>query len=220
MSTPALRELSRKRKLIPFVKAITSATNDKVDPPQTMLVAYVDSRAVEVILDEVVGPANWSFQLLSAPLMKQGNDWIAHGRLTIQIDGQAAYREDIGTGTETAEQGSKGASSDCFKRCAARFGVGRALYYLPKEWVDGKKNAKGKIFPTPAGEKQAIEKWKEILGRPDPDHAANGTASGAPPASPASSGNGTPSTPPASSTTAESPRDAAAADRSWEESRG
>lgn len=167
--SPPLRELARKRHLVPFVKGVTSATKEG-DSPRAMVVAYIDARATAIILDRIVGPANWAFQLLSAPLVKQGNDWIAHGRLTIRLDdGREVYREDIGAGDGDVETGGKGASSDAFKRCAVMFGVGRALYYLPQEWVPAEVKGRGKPQPTPEGMKQAIQKWRGLLDRPDAD---------------------------------------------------
>lgn len=86
-------------------------------------VAYIDSRDVQRILDEVVGAENWQddYKLIDEKLFagigiyhKETNQWI--------------WKWD--TGTESNIEKEKGQSSDAFKRAGVKWGIGRFLYDL------------------------------------------------------------------------------------------
>jgi hypothetical protein len=83
-----------------------------------LMAKYIDARAVEERLDEVVGPPNWSFTWL--PVEKA-----VRGSLTV-LD---VTKEEAGypNSNDDAEP-FKSAVSDALKRCAVQFGVGRHLY--------------------------------------------------------------------------------------------
>lgn len=89
--------------------------------PGTMTFSYVDARAVEQRLDDVLSPESWDFQVQPLP----GN--VAHGRLIIYAGERAITREDFGY-AENDQEPLKAAASDALKRCAVQFGIGRHLY--------------------------------------------------------------------------------------------
>lgn len=95
------------------------------DKRRAMVVPYVDARTVLDRLDEVVGPEGWQdhYEVL---VEKEGN-YAVKCRLTLL----EVSKEDVGEGDSL-----KAAFSDALKRAAVKFGVGRYLYRLEKQWVD------------------------------------------------------------------------------------
>lgn len=95
------------------------------DKRRAMVVPYVDARTVLDRLDEVVGPEGWQdhYEVL---VQKEGN-YAVKCRLTLL----EVSKEDVGEGDSL-----KAAFSDALKRAAVKFGVGRYLYRLEKQWVD------------------------------------------------------------------------------------
>lgn len=93
---------------------------------KALALPYIDARSVMRRLDEVVGPANWSFDF---DLLSDDGKRV-RGRLTVcgvtKCDAGEAGPED---------EPLKAAVSDALKRCAVHFGVGRYLYYLPRTWL-------------------------------------------------------------------------------------
>jgi len=101
------------------------------------MVAYVDARDVQDLLDEVVGPENWAVEY------KVINDNMFAG-LSIKttqkvkniVDGKHEEYESTewvtkwDCGTESNVEKEKGEASDAFKRAAVQWGVGRFLYRL------------------------------------------------------------------------------------------
>jgi len=89
-----------------------------------MQLAYIDARDVANRLDEVVGIENWQdrYEEVSGRLMCY---------LSIRVEGEWITKAD-GAG-DTNIEGEKGGISDSLKRAAQKFGVGRYLYYLPKD---------------------------------------------------------------------------------------
>ena len=93
---------------------------------------YIDARDVMYRLDDVVGPLNWqdSYQevmgrIICTLSVRFGDEWIS------KADGAG----------DTKIEGDKGGISDAFKRAACRWGIGRYLYYFPKNgsipsWAD------------------------------------------------------------------------------------
>jgi len=108
------------------------------DKTKAMVVAYMDARAVQKRLDEVVGPFNWknvyslwqdNSQICGISIFNaERNEWVT------KFDG--AENSDI--------EPIKGGLSDSFKRAASAWGIGRYLYQLDKIWVDIE--PKGKSF--------------------------------------------------------------------------
>ena len=100
------------------------------DKARGMAVAYLDARAVQKRLDEVVGPFNWknvyslwhdNSQICGISIFNaERNEWVT------KFDG--AENSDI--------EPIKGGLSDSLKRAASAWGVGRYLYEFEGIWVE------------------------------------------------------------------------------------
>lgn len=90
---------------------------------KAMLVAYVQHTDVYARIEQI-DPA-WSFQVTSLQPIKDGVS--VRGNMTIK----GVTRENAGEGGD-----EKSAISDCIKRCAMLFGVGRYLYDSETVWVE------------------------------------------------------------------------------------
>lgn len=91
-----------------------------------MLLAYLDSRAVQQRLDDVLGPHNWQTRI-----KVDGAKNLAG--IGILISGEWVWKWD-GAG-DTAIEGSKGGISDSIKRACVLWGMARHLYDLPTTWA-------------------------------------------------------------------------------------
>jgi hypothetical protein len=94
--------------------------------------AYVDARAIQDRLDDVLGVAGWQDAYRVLP------DGSVVCRLRCLIGGHWITKTDVGGQSEQPDGGdrTKAAFSDALKRAAVKFGVGRYLYRLPSQWVD------------------------------------------------------------------------------------
>ena len=108
-------------------------------------VAYIDARAAQDLLDEVVGPGNWQVkfeehagQLFSKVGIKCNDTWV--------------WKSDCGT--ESNIEKEKGRASDAFKRACVAWGIGRFLYRLDIQTLPTK-DYKGRSYPY-APEKDKI----------------------------------------------------------------
>ena len=82
-----------------------------------ILLLYKDARCDMNILDETVGPTNWT----RSHEVKQ--QWVS--------------KQDVGTESNTEKE--KGQASDSFKRACFNWGLGRELYTAPFIWVPADK---------------------------------------------------------------------------------
>jgi hypothetical protein len=82
-------------------------------------VAYIDSRDVQDLLDEVCGAENWQCKFEE----HKGNLFCSIG---IKINDSWTWKSDCGT--ESNVEKEKGEASDAFKRAAVMWGIGRFLY--------------------------------------------------------------------------------------------
>ncbi len=95
---------------------------------KVQIVAYIDARAVQDRLDEVIGAGNWSFDW--TPLViDNGEVMVAKGVLTVY----GVSKADAGSASNFEQ--SLGAVSHCFKRAAVHWGIARYLYDLPQLWI-------------------------------------------------------------------------------------
>jgi hypothetical protein len=138
---------------------------------RAMAIAYIDARAVMDRLDDVVGPGEWSdsYRVLN----------LVAGRMvevecTLTVCGVSKADVGVGTPSFSADAGEnllKGAYSDALKRAAVKFGIGRYLYSLPKQWVDWDEG-KRQFVRTPQLPAWAIPKSVKKSGipptQPDP----------------------------------------------------
>lgn len=89
------------------------------------LLIYQDSRCAMKILDETVGPENWSCNY-----SRQGDSLFCSIGIYIKEHNAFIFKSDAGA--ESNFEAVKGESSDAFKRSAVRWGIGRSLYTCPK----------------------------------------------------------------------------------------
>ena len=94
-----------------------------------ILLLYKNSRIDMNLLDETVGPMNWtrSHQIIGDRLYCTVSVWDEKKGLWIS-------KQDVGTESNTEKE--KGQASDSFKRACTNFGIGRELYTSPFIWVN------------------------------------------------------------------------------------
>jgi len=102
--------------------------------PWVMALAYIDSRAVQERLDEVVGPFKWQDKYSFG---KQGEIVCSLG---IKVEDEWVWKSD-GAG-QTNFEAEKGGLSDAFKRSAVKWGIGRYLYNLTESFADVSRDKK------------------------------------------------------------------------------
>jgi hypothetical protein len=137
------------KKKIPYMWRVQSFI-----PSGGMCVAYIDSRDVQDLLDEAVGPNNWQddYKIID------GNLYCSLGIKVETSPGAFEWVHKTDCGTESATEKEKGQASDAFKRAAVKWGVGRFLYNLKIQLVKKtEKNGKsyaiddtGKVLYTPS----------------------------------------------------------------------
>lgn len=112
---------------------------------KAMITFYLDARAVQHRLNQVLGVDGWSFSF--SEISKDNG---VHGKLTVYFKSSnpdpkhredcilnEVTREDVGYASTTEKsEWYKDAVSDALKRCAVHFGVGHFLYALPYLWID------------------------------------------------------------------------------------
>lgn len=116
---------------------VVATSNDKT---KGLVAAYLESRDVMNRLDDVVGVENWWDQYFLA----------FHGdtsRTAIECKLTLRFRVSNSLATEVTKADvsdmypkieantAKTGYADSFKRAAVKFGIGRYLYYLDKQWV-------------------------------------------------------------------------------------
>jgi hypothetical protein len=121
----------------------------------TVMVAYVDARQCQDLLDDVCGQSGWQsrYEVINSNLfcgigIKNENEWI--------------WKYDCGI--ESSMEKEKGEASDAFKRACVQWGIGRFLYSLgtvkiPSANYKSKKNSSGQLVYYPSkikGDEQSI----------------------------------------------------------------
>lgn len=140
------------------VKWRLGATNR--EKTKGIALAYIDSRDVQKRLDEVLGISNWRDYL------ERVDGGFVSG-IEIRIDGEWIRRSDAAGDTKV--EPIKGGASDAFKRAAAKWGVGRYLYYMPNIWVEIKPVGKSYAIknkpavPSWAHPQENLESWEKML---------------------------------------------------------
>lgn len=132
---------------------IQHATQDK---SRGLAVPYLQSRAIQSRLDDVVGPYNWKSEYKPWHPVASSNKTTAS-----QLCGLAIYCEERGEwvqkwdGAENTDiEPVKGGISDSFKRAAVLWGIGRYLYGIGSLWVG--LEMKGKNPTIPKSEMQRL----------------------------------------------------------------
>jgi len=124
------------------------------DKKRALVVPYVDARTVLDRLDRVVGPEGWqdAYEVLADAERTVRDERGERRERLVEVKCRLTIRgvtkEDVGEGDSL-----KAAFSDALKRAAVKFGVGRYLYRLEKQWVDYDPE-KGRFTPPrlPEGE--------------------------------------------------------------------
>lgn len=112
-------DLSLLKKEIPCKWKVQGFTGQK---DKAMCVAYIDSRQVQDILDEIVGTENWQCEFYEVK-------GVTYCKIGIFINSQWIYKSDAGSFSSSIESTEeKGEASDAFKRAGVMWGIGRFLY--------------------------------------------------------------------------------------------
>jgi hypothetical protein len=129
--TNSTQDVAR-RLAAPFDAAAVRWKPMKVQGNRALAAAYIDSRAVQDRLDEVLGVDGWQDDYQCLP------DGSVVCRLRCRVGGEWLVKVDVGSPSEQPDGGDrlKAAFSDALKRAAVKYGVGRYLYRLPSQWVD------------------------------------------------------------------------------------
>jgi hypothetical protein len=119
---------------------------------KAIMVAYIDARDAQDLLDEVVGPENWQtdYSVINGNLFcRVGINEIG---VVARRQGEIASNErwiwKTDCGTESNQEKEKGESSDAFKRACVQWGIGRFLYRLGVVELPTKKHTNGKEYPA------------------------------------------------------------------------
>lgn len=106
-------------------------------------VAYIDSRQVQDIFDEVVGPENWQaeFRLIGEDLFCRIGIRVTHEDGVVEW----IWKEDVGVESNVDKR--KGNASDSLKRASVHHGVGRFLYCQDIQKLKTKKYTNNKWYP-------------------------------------------------------------------------
>lgn len=129
---------------------------------RALALAYVDARAIQDRLDDVLGVEGWQDEYELLP------DGSVVCRLRLKIGDEWVVKMDVGGPSEQPDGGDrmKAAFSDALKRAAVKFGLGRYLYRLPSQWVDYDPMKK-QFRTTPSLPAFAVPKRKAALSAPD-----------------------------------------------------
>lgn len=133
---------------------------------RALALAYVDARAIQDRLDEVLGVTGWQDEYECLP------DGSVVCRLKLRLGDEWITKVDVGGQSEQADEGDrrKAAFSDALKRAAVKFGIGRYLYRLPQQWCDYDPQ-KRQFASTPTLPPHALPR-KQTAGRVAPPAAA------------------------------------------------
>lgn len=104
-----------------------------------LALAYVQARAIQNRLDEVVGVENWRISYKEIT-----NGFLA--KLEIRINNEWIAKEDGANNTEY--EAIKGGISSALKRVASVWGIGRYLYGVENKWYPIEKKGKSYSFVT------------------------------------------------------------------------
>ena len=95
-----------------------------------VLLLYKDARSDMRVLDEVVGPLNWT---------RRHTRDNANCIVSIYDDAKKQWIDKEDTGSESNTEAQKGLASDSFKRACFNWGIGRELYTAPFTYVQASK---------------------------------------------------------------------------------
>ncbi len=153
LAAPLLDATIQKRLKAPFPSSWVGwkAQSTNRDKTRALAVAYIDARAVMARLDAVVGPGHWSdaYRVIrdDTYIVRDGDGKerrVREVEVECRLTVLGVTKVDVGSGED-----AKAAYSDAFKRAAVKFGIGRYLYSLPKQWVDYDARTRQIVTPPP-----------------------------------------------------------------------
>jgi hypothetical protein len=116
----------------PFEASAVRFKPGKISGNRAMALVYVDARAIQDRLDQVLGVLGWQDEYECLP------DGSVVCRLRMRLGEEWITKMDVGAPSEQPDEGDrrKAAFSDALKRAAVKFGIGRYLYRVGALWVD------------------------------------------------------------------------------------
>ena len=128
----------------PFTTADVKWKPQAVKGNRALAIAYLDARAIQDRLDDVLGVEGWQDDYQILP------DGSVVCKLQVRLGGEWVCKTDVGSPSEQPDGGDrlKAAFSDALKRAAVKFGIGRYLYRNPPTWV-GYDPVKKQLLETP-----------------------------------------------------------------------
>ena len=149
----------------PFAKATVKHKPLTVKNNRALALAYIDCRAVQDRLDEVVGVAGW---MDDCQILDDGSV-VCH--LKVWLGDQWISKSDAGSPSEQPDSGDrlKAAFSDALKRAAVKFGIGRYLYRLPNVWCDYDPVRKQIVLPGKTAAPRNAEASKHVVPTTGPE---------------------------------------------------
>ncbi|HEV3256993.1 MAG TPA: Rad52/Rad22 family DNA repair protein [Gemmataceae bacterium] len=153
----------------PFDQAVVRFKPAVVSGNRALALPYVDARAIQDRLDEVMGVCGWQDEYDIAP------DCSVVCKLSLKIGDAWVAKMDVGGPSEQPDGGDrlKAAFSDALKRAAVKFGVGRYLYRLPSQWSDYDPQRR-QFVRTPTLPPAAPKPTPKVAPAPKPQPAPNG----------------------------------------------
>jgi len=138
-----------------------------VNGNRAMALAYLDARAIQDRLDEVLGVLGWQDEYECLP------DGSVVCRLRLRLNEEWITKMDVGAPSEQPDEGDrrKAAFSDALKRAAVKFGIGRYLYRLGPMWVDYDAQ-KRKFARPPMLPPELLPKAKKAASKMQPERQA------------------------------------------------
>lgn len=112
-----------------------------------LAVAYVNNRAIQNRLDEVMGFENWKNEFIITDKSKICG-------LSLRIGGEWVTKFD--GADDTNIESTKGGLSNSMKRAAVQWGIGRYLYNLTGQWVKIKQQGKTYVID---GDVPKLPEW-------------------------------------------------------------
>lgn len=106
---------------------VQRAGHSAANRPWAIVVPYLDARAIQNRLDQVVGPENWQTRIIpaSGAVLCELSVRISDGTFITKTDGSEL----------TDIEGFKGACSRALVRAAVQWGIGRYLYEMPTSFA-------------------------------------------------------------------------------------
>jgi hypothetical protein len=117
------------------------------DECKVLVFTYVQARAIQNRLDQVMGIENWCDEYTAGP---------AGGvicSLSLRIGGEWINKQGMAENTQV--EAVKGGESDAFKRAAYKWSIGRYLYDMPEKWCRAIVKGKGIVL----AERPSMPEW-------------------------------------------------------------